>query len=218
MERGLAAKRGLQPLGRLVGKTLLYPFSGPDFFNAVIALDTMLGPLALLQALQTIEHHHGRLRPYVNAPRTLDLDLLLYGAQTLQMPGLQVPHPRMHQRAFVLLPLHEVAPDIQIPGIGAVKSLIQTVQDQALQRMDGRCAFPRITSIPPWSSAPPRLRPSRLIWLCRHGPMTRKLLPVLERPMKPGAEAVTVPVAPSSRSPLTNVTPTASPGLSGPAS
>ena len=107
---------------------------GPDFFNAVIAVDTTLGPLALLQALQTIEHHHGRLRPYVNAPRTLDLDLLLYGAQTLQVPGLQVPHPRMHQRAFVLLPLHEVAPDIQIPGIGAVKSLIQTVQDQALKR------------------------------------------------------------------------------------
>ena len=109
---------------------------GPDFFNAVIAVDTTLGPLALLQALQAIEHHHGRSRPYVNAPRTLDLDLLLYGAQSLELPGLQVPHPRMHQRAFVLLPLQEVASDIQIPGFGDVKSLIQTqtVQDQALQR------------------------------------------------------------------------------------
>ena len=109
---------------------------GPDFFNAVVALDTTLGPLALLQALQAIEHHHGRSRPYVNAPRTLDLDLLLYGAQSVKLPGLQVPHPRMHQRAFVLLPLQEVACDIQIPGFGDVKSLIQTqtVQDQALQR------------------------------------------------------------------------------------
>ncbi|CAM3757262.1 2-amino-4-hydroxy-6-hydroxymethyldihydropteridine diphosphokinase [Roseateles saccharophilus] len=86
--------------------------SGPDFLNAVAALDTALAPLALLEALQAIEHAHGRERPYRNAPRTLDLDLLLYDDLVLDTPRLSLPHPRLGERAFVLRPLLEIAPDL----------------------------------------------------------------------------------------------------------
>ncbi len=85
---------------------------GPDFLNAVVALDTLLLPIELLDALQAIELAHGRERPYRNAPRTLDLDLLLYGEQTLDTPRLILPHPRLGERAFVLHPLLEIAPEL----------------------------------------------------------------------------------------------------------
>ena len=85
---------------------------GPDFLNAVAALDTTLLPLELLDALQAIELAHGRERPYRNAPRTLDLDLLLYGDLTLDTPRLTLPHPRLGERAFVLRPLLEIAPEL----------------------------------------------------------------------------------------------------------
>ena len=84
--------------------------TGPDFLNAVAALDTELAPLALLDALQAIEQAHGRERPYRNAPRTLDLDLLLHGDVVMDTPRLTLPHPRLGQRAFVLRPLLEIAP------------------------------------------------------------------------------------------------------------
>src|SRR5690606_31934144 len=84
--------------------------TGPDYINAVAALDTTLAPLDLLDVLQALENQHGRQRPYKNAPRTLDLDLLLVGNTTMDTPRLTLPHPRMHQRAFVLAPLSEVAP------------------------------------------------------------------------------------------------------------
>lgn len=83
---------------------------GPDYFNAVVQVSTHLEALALLAHLQTIEQQAGRQRPYRNAPRTLDLDLLLYGDQKFDTDTLTVPHPRMPARAFVLLPLHEIAP------------------------------------------------------------------------------------------------------------
>jgi 2-amino-4-hydroxy-6-hydroxymethyldihydropteridine diphosphokinase len=83
---------------------------GPDFLNAVVALDTTLAPLELLDALQAIESSHGRQRPYRHAPRTLDLDLLLYADLVLDTPRLTLPHPRLHERAFVLKPLLELAP------------------------------------------------------------------------------------------------------------
>jgi 2-amino-4-hydroxy-6-hydroxymethyldihydropteridine diphosphokinase len=86
--------------------------TGPDFLNAVAALDTALAPLELLDALQAIELAHGRERPYRHAPRTLDLDLLLYGELTLHTPRLTLPHPRLGERAFVLWPLLEVAPEL----------------------------------------------------------------------------------------------------------
>jgi 2-amino-4-hydroxy-6-hydroxymethyldihydropteridine diphosphokinase len=94
--------------------------SGDDYINAVAAVDTDLDAHALLQALCGIEQAHGRERPYRNAPRTLDLDLLLYGDQVIaDAPALIVPHPRMHERAFVLAPLAELAPELRIPGRGA---------------------------------------------------------------------------------------------------
>lgn len=86
--------------------------SGPDFLNAVAALDTALAPLELLDALQAIELAHGRESPFRNAPRTLDLDLLLYGDLSLATPRLTLPHPRLGERAFVLQPLLEIAPEL----------------------------------------------------------------------------------------------------------
>lgn len=85
---------------------------GPDFLNAVVALDTRLQPLALLDQLQAIEQAHGRERPYRNAPRTLDLDVLLYDDLVLDTPRLTLPHPRLGERAFVLRPLLEIAPHL----------------------------------------------------------------------------------------------------------
>ena len=90
----------------------------PDFVNAVAALRTLLSPRELLAALLRIEQLHGRRRDFKNAPRTLDLDLLLYDGLELHEPGLSLPHPRMAERAFVLAPLTEIAPGIDIPGHG----------------------------------------------------------------------------------------------------
>jgi 2-amino-4-hydroxy-6-hydroxymethyldihydropteridine diphosphokinase len=84
--------------------------TGPDFINAVVEISTQLTAPDLMRELQKMEHAAGRQRPYANAPRTLDLDLLLYGDATLQSASLTVPHPRMKQRAFVLQPLSEIAP------------------------------------------------------------------------------------------------------------
>ncbi len=103
------------PQTRLIARSRLYrtaphEASGPDFINAVAGLETGLNAPALLQALQSLENAAGRLRPYPNAPRTLDLDLLLYGEARIDSPRLTVPHPRMRERAFVLQPLAELAP------------------------------------------------------------------------------------------------------------
>ena len=107
--------------------------SGDDYVNAVAQLHTTLAPHALLSALHAIEHEHGRLRPYRNAPRTLDLDILLYGEQRIDDQTLTVPHPRMTQRAFVLIPLLEIAPAVMIPGSGAAHSLRAAVAAQAIE-------------------------------------------------------------------------------------
>ncbi|ATE59212.1 2-amino-4-hydroxy-6-hydroxymethyldihydropteridine diphosphokinase [Thauera sinica] len=107
----------------------------PDYINAVIALDTGLTPQALLAALLAIEHEGGRTRPARLAPRTMDLDLLLHGDAVIDEPGLVVPHPRMHERAFVLQPLAEIAADTVIPGHGAVLALLAGVGDQNVVRL-----------------------------------------------------------------------------------
>jgi 2-amino-4-hydroxy-6-hydroxymethyldihydropteridine diphosphokinase len=109
--------------------------TGPEFVNAVVALDTVLAPHDLLAHLQVIEQAHGRARPYRNAPRTLDLDLLLYGAQIIATPDLTVPHPRLHQRAFVLLPLAEIAPELRIPGRGLLQPWLERAADQSITRL-----------------------------------------------------------------------------------
>jgi 2-amino-4-hydroxy-6-hydroxymethyldihydropteridine diphosphokinase len=90
--------------------------SGPEFINAVVQVTTRLGAIELLATLQQLERVAGRERPYPNAPRTLDLDLLLYGSARIDSPHLTLPHPRMAGRAFVLQPLAEIAPDCVDPG------------------------------------------------------------------------------------------------------
>ncbi|MFJ9450402.1 MULTISPECIES: 2-amino-4-hydroxy-6-hydroxymethyldihydropteridine diphosphokinase [unclassified Herbaspirillum] len=109
---------------------------GDDYVNAVAQLDTTLTPHALLAALQAIELAHGRERPYRNAPRTLDLDILSYGDLQLADDVLTLPHPRMALRAFVLIPLLEIAPDAVIPGIGAARDLQAQVRDQAIELLN----------------------------------------------------------------------------------
>jgi 2-amino-4-hydroxy-6-hydroxymethyldihydropteridine diphosphokinase len=115
VQQALTALDGL-PATRVLMQSSLYRSSpvqacGPDFINAVAALETGLDAHALLARLQDLERAAGRERPYPNAPRTLDLDLLLYGAASVDSPRLSVPHPRMTQRAFVLRPLAEIAPE-----------------------------------------------------------------------------------------------------------
>ncbi len=134
-----AAAERLQPLGlkRLSSLYRSAPIdaSGPDFINAVAELDSPLRPLDLLRELQAIEQDFGRERPYRNAPRTLDLDLLLHGDERLTGETLTLPHPRLHQRAFVLLPLLELAPALHAPGLGALTDHLPAVAGQRLERM-----------------------------------------------------------------------------------
>lgn len=139
LRAAVAALRAL-PQTRLVACSSIYrtapiDSSGPDYFNAVVAVSTQLSPQELLTGLQAIELQHGRERPYRNAPRTLDLDLLLYHQQILQTPTLTLPHPRMHERAFVLLPLAEIAPQARIPGRADLAELLQSVAGQRVDRL-----------------------------------------------------------------------------------
>jgi 2-amino-4-hydroxy-6-hydroxymethyldihydropteridine diphosphokinase len=125
---------GMIPRTRVTLRSSLYrtaPFeaSGPDFINAVVAVETGLAPEALLDALQRLEQHAGRERPYHHAPRTLDLDLLRHGDTVLDTPRLTLPHPRMNERAFVLVPLAEIAPDAVSP------QQLAAVAGQAIERL-----------------------------------------------------------------------------------
>ncbi|WP_295994350.1 2-amino-4-hydroxy-6-hydroxymethyldihydropteridine diphosphokinase [Rugamonas sp.] len=119
----------LQAVSRLY-RTAPIDSSGDDYINAVARVATALDAEALLQALHGIEQAHGRERPYRNAPRTLDLDLLLYGDARIASATLTVPHPRLHQRAFVLVPLLELAPAIALPGLGPARQFAAAVADQ----------------------------------------------------------------------------------------
>jgi 2-amino-4-hydroxy-6-hydroxymethyldihydropteridine diphosphokinase len=105
--------------------------SGPNYINTVASIHTSLGPEQLLTALQRIELVHGRERPYVNAPRTFDLDLLLYDDITLNTPMLTIPHPRMHLRAFVLQPLRDIAGNLTLSQ-GSLDALLAQCSDQGL--------------------------------------------------------------------------------------
>lgn len=110
----------------------------PDFINAVAALevtDPALSAQSLLDRLFAIEAAFGRVRSVKNAPRTLDLDLLLFGTERRSEPGLTLPHPRMCDRAFVLAPLTEIAPDLNIPGRGPVADLLAGVAGQRIERL-----------------------------------------------------------------------------------
>ena len=136
-----ALRQALQALAHTPGICLLRTSSlyrsapvdahGPDYLNAVAEIATTLSPHDLLAALQALEHAAGRERPYRNAPRTLDLDLLLYGDECVTTPDLTVPHPRMFERAFVLRPLAELAPQ-QVPA-----QALHAVQGQAMEWCQG---------------------------------------------------------------------------------
>lgn len=108
----------------------------PDFINAVAELQTELKPLALLAALFDIENQAGRKRPYPNAPRVLDCDLLLYDNLVLNIEQLTLPHPRMHTRGFVLLPLFEIAPHLSLPNHGKISLLINSSQFTGVQKLE----------------------------------------------------------------------------------
>lgn len=106
----------------------------PDFINAVALIETVLAPHDLLKALLEIERLHGRVREYLNAPRTLDLDILMYDGLQWNEDYLILPHPRMHQRAFVLQPLQEIAPNCHIPGRGSIADLLAACTGQQVER------------------------------------------------------------------------------------
>lgn len=112
--------------------------AGPDFFNAVACLHTHLSPAALLAELQAIERAFGRQRPYRHAPRSLDLDLLLLGDEVVNSADLTVPHPHLHQRAFVLQPLLELNPALAAPGLGALARWLPATVGQPIQRLPAR--------------------------------------------------------------------------------
>jgi len=108
----------------------------PDFINAVAQLDTALEPHLLLKKLLEIETEFGRERPFPNAPRVLDLDLLMYDDLVIDSEMLNVPHPRMHLRGFVMLPLSEIAPDITIPKVGRVEDLLAKLDVSDIKKLN----------------------------------------------------------------------------------
>jgi 2-amino-4-hydroxy-6-hydroxymethyldihydropteridine diphosphokinase len=129
------------PNTKIIQKSSLYqsaPFgyaNQPDFINALAEISTQLSPEDLLDALLNIEIEAGRERPFANAPRVLDLDILLYDDLILHTKKLTLPHPRMHERAFVLLPLAEIAPDLVIPNGGNVVKLALALQNQGIKKL-----------------------------------------------------------------------------------
>lgn len=137
------AELGALPGCRLEAASRLYrnppmgPADQPDYVNAVACLNTRLTPRALLEALQGIERAHGRVRgPERWGPRSLDLDLLLYGQAVIREPDLVVPHPGLHERPFVLYPLREIAPQLEIPGLGTLQALCSRCASQGLIALD----------------------------------------------------------------------------------
>ena len=140
VRRAIAALASL-PRTRLLAASSLYRSAPvgvgtqPDFINAVAEVETALGARELLDELLTAEARFGRERPSPGAPRTLDLDLLLYGDQVIAEPGLTVPHPRMHERAFVLMPLAEIAAEISIPRKGGIRTLLAACRGQQIQKV-----------------------------------------------------------------------------------
>ncbi len=141
VKRALEALAAL-PRSRLRKHSDLYrscpmgPQDQPDYINAVAELETRLPALELLDFLQDIENQQGRVRGAVRwGPRTLDLDLLIYGQARIEEAGLTVPHPGIAERAFVLYPLSEIAPDLAIPGLGALQELLRRCPPEGLERL-----------------------------------------------------------------------------------
>jgi 2-amino-4-hydroxy-6-hydroxymethyldihydropteridine diphosphokinase len=138
--------RALRSIGRLPGTRIVAASPNyasapvgvddpqPDYVNSVVVVRTVLGPRGLLAALHGIERAQLRRRTRRNAPRTLDIDVLLFGGRRIRIPGLSVPHPRMHERAFVLRPLGDVDPAARIPGRGLARNYLPSVRGQRIAR------------------------------------------------------------------------------------
>ena len=128
----------------VVAKSSLYRTApidagGDDYYNCVVKIKTSLDVHALLGLCQRVEHHFGRERPFRNAPRTLDIDILLYGDTTIDETDLVVPHPRMTGRAFALVPLVEIDPELVIPGQGPASAFLAAVADQRIEKVKPLC-------------------------------------------------------------------------------
>ena len=139
VEEALAEIAAL-PQTRLLRRSSLYRTApveagGPDYVNAVAEVETVLAPFELLRALLAIEQAHGRRRSGRNAPRTLDLDLLLHGDTIIETLELTLPHPRLHQRAFVLEPLLEVAPGLVVDGLGELEPRRRAAAGQRIEKL-----------------------------------------------------------------------------------
>jgi 2-amino-4-hydroxy-6-hydroxymethyldihydropteridine diphosphokinase len=141
VERAFAALESLRG-SRLVARSSLYrsapfgPVAQPDFFNAVAGMLTTLEAREMLEELKSLEQGLGREHPVVRwGPRRIDLDLLVHGAASIDAPGLTLPHPGIAERPFVLVPLAEVAPDLEVPGLGRVRSLAARVGAAGLERI-----------------------------------------------------------------------------------
>lgn len=132
---GSRRELGLQRASSLYRSAPVGHAEQPDFVNAVALLATELAPEALLDVLLALEKDFGRERSFRDAPRILDLDLLLYDKLQTEFPGLCLPHPRMHQRAFVLAPLVEIAPDCVIPGLGPAAQWLARAATQRVDRL-----------------------------------------------------------------------------------
>lgn len=136
-----------QPGITVLAKSSLYrtapiDASGEDYFNCVVVIGTVLPARRLLEILQALETHFGRERPYRNAPRTLDLDILLFGDERIDEPDLVVPHPRLTERAFALLPLLELDADVSIPGRGRAADFLEAVSQQRIEKVASACQCP----------------------------------------------------------------------------
>ena len=120
---------------RAVGPAELPEYSQPDYINGVLALTTALSPEELLDALQSIEQAQGRIRTIRWGARTLDLDILLFNQATLQTPRLSIPHPHMTLRNFVVVPLHEIAPDLILPDGRTIADILATLHTEGLEKL-----------------------------------------------------------------------------------
>ena len=125
----------------LMNKSSLYaskplgPQDQPDYINAVAELETSLSALTLLASMQAIENEHQRVRKEHWGPRTLDLDLLLYGEEIISLPNLIVPHPELANRNFVVYPLYEIAADVLVPGLSAIQGLVSELDSSGLEKL-----------------------------------------------------------------------------------
>lgn len=140
MLEGAIVEMSVLPGTSLVARSSVYESApldagGGDYLNAVAHLRTTLAPLALLHALQDIELRHGRIRSHRNAPRMLDLDLLLYADEVLDTAELVLPHPRLHERAFVLMPLAEIAPELRMVHDETAETLLRFLGPQRISRL-----------------------------------------------------------------------------------